>query len=92
MTNKIRKTITKTDIKFWILLGSIVAGMAMSWAAMSTKVSANEREIEDISFVIIKQQEECALNHEKINLNMTEIQIKLAEIQKDIVYIRGQIN
>lgn len=88
----IKEAITEADLKFWIQLGGIVATMAVGWALLSAKVEANASQINTLQTALERQQTECRETHEKINLQMTEIQVALANIQKDIIYIRKEID
>ena len=88
---KLKDAITETDIRFWIQLGTLVAGIAVGWALLSARVSTNEKGLVAISKAVDIQREDFLITQEKNNEKLLDIQIRLAEIQKDILYIRGQV-
>jgi len=86
-----RDVISKPEFNFWIPIITTIAAIALSWGALTTRISLLEVKADTLEshFVTMKAEVDDTLTkHDEILL---DIQVKLAEIQKDVLYIKERL-
>jgi hypothetical protein len=88
----VKDLIEKPEINFWIGIIVPLIGVAISWGVISTKVKSLETRFDYFGGRFIERQEKVDGRLDSQDKVFLDIQIKLAEIQKDILYIKENIN
>ena len=88
----IKEAIQKPEINFWLSLIIPVIGIAVAWGVLNTRVEylSDKVDYADIRFQSHVDSSEKRFDEQ--NAVFLDIQVKLAEIQKDIAFIKQQLD
>ena len=88
----IKDAIQKPEINFWAGLIIPLIGVAVAWGVLTTQVNTLEERFDYFGERFLERQEKVDSQLETRDLVLLDIKVKLAEIQKDITYIKQQVD
>lgn len=85
------ENIKRHDLTFWISIISPIVYIAVAWAILSTNVTNQQKQIDDLQKTVSSHREDDLSRFQRLDNTYNQIQVQLAEIQRDIVYIKEKI-
>lgn len=83
--------INKPELNFWIPIITAIAGIAVSWGIINTRVSNLEERFNYFGGRYEVHVKETDSRFKEQDVVFADIQVKLAEIQKDILFIKESL-
>lgn len=88
----LKEAIQKPEVSFWLSIVIPLLGFAVSWGILTTKVDSMIDKGVRLRTEFENHVTYAENRQEKIDTTLLQIQVQLAEIQKDILYIKENLN